>query len=83
MTIGGTIDPEAAHAGFTTTITKLTGSRIGVAKGKRISYGDRGVVITPAGWSPCRRLAEERPLPTFAMMGRGPMGSIPLWRPLS
>ncbi len=44
---------EAIHAkvkakyGFVTHLTKLFGTVGGIAKGKRIPYGDCGVVITP------------------------------------
>jgi uncharacterized protein len=41
-------DKVKAKYGFMTNITKLLGTIGGVAKGKRIPYGDRGVVITPA-----------------------------------
>jgi hypothetical protein len=37
-----------AKYGFVTKITKLIGTLVGVARGKRIPYGDRGVVITLA-----------------------------------
>lgn len=35
--------------GFMTKVTKLLGTIGGIVKRKRIPYGDRGVVITPAG----------------------------------
>jgi PPOX class probable F420-dependent enzyme len=35
--------------GFLTKITKMLGTVGGIVKGKRIPYGDRGVVITLAG----------------------------------
>jgi uncharacterized protein len=35
-----------AKYGFQTKITKLLGSVIGTLRGKRIPYGDRGVVVT-------------------------------------
>jgi PPOX class probable F420-dependent enzyme len=38
-----------AKYGFTTKLTKLVGTLLGILKGKRIPYGDRGVVITPTG----------------------------------
>jgi hypothetical protein len=34
--------------GFVTHVTKLLGTIGGLLKGKRIPYGDRGVVVTPA-----------------------------------
>jgi len=37
-----------AKYGFQTKITKLLGTIGGIVKGKRIPYGDVGVVITPA-----------------------------------
>ncbi len=37
-----------AKYGFTTKITKIVGTLIGLLRGKRIPYGDRGVVITLA-----------------------------------
>ncbi len=37
-----------AKYGFQTKITKALGTLVGIARGKRIPYGDRGVVITPA-----------------------------------
>jgi len=37
-----------AKYGFVTHLTKLAGDTIGLLKGKRIPYGDRGVVITLA-----------------------------------
>ena len=36
-----------AKYGVITKITKLLGTVVGVLRGKRIPYGDRGVVITP------------------------------------
>ena len=36
-----------AKYGFATKITKVVGTLIGVLRGKRIPYGDRGVVVTP------------------------------------
>ncbi len=36
-----------AKYGFMTKITKALGTVAGIARGKRIPYGDRGVVITP------------------------------------
>jgi hypothetical protein len=36
-----------AKYGFQTRITKLLGTLGGIVKGKRIPYGDRGVVIRP------------------------------------
>jgi PPOX class probable F420-dependent enzyme len=36
-----------AKYGFMTKITKLLGTAIGAARGKRVPYGDIGVVITP------------------------------------
>ena len=41
-----------AKYGFTTKITKLLGTLIGTLKGKRIPYGDRGVIVTPAAPAP-------------------------------
>jgi PPOX class probable F420-dependent enzyme len=38
-----------AKYGFVTHITKLLGSIGGLVKGKRIPYGDRGVIVTLAG----------------------------------
>lgn len=38
-----------AKYGFQTKITKALGTLIGTLRGKRIPYGDRGVVITPSG----------------------------------
>jgi hypothetical protein len=38
-----------AKYGFVTHITKLLGSIGGLLKGKRIPYGDRGVIVTLAG----------------------------------
>ncbi len=35
--------------GFTTHLTKLVGNLVGVVKGRRVPYGDVGVVVTPAG----------------------------------
>ncbi len=35
--------------GFMTKVTKLLGTLGGIAKGKRIPYGDRGVVVTFPG----------------------------------
>lgn len=37
-----------AKYGFQTKLTKALGTIAGIARGKRIPYGDRGVVITPA-----------------------------------
>ena len=37
-----------AKYGVMTKFTKLLGTLIGMLRGKRIPYGDRGVVITPA-----------------------------------
>ncbi len=37
-----------AKYGFTTKITKVVGTLVGLLRGKRIPYGDRGVVITLA-----------------------------------
>jgi hypothetical protein len=37
-----------AKYGFTTKIARTLGTIIGTLRGKRIPYGDRGVVITPA-----------------------------------
>jgi uncharacterized protein len=37
-----------AKYGFMTKVTKLIGTLIGIARGKRIPYGDRGVVVTLA-----------------------------------
>src|SRR5208282_3064467 len=36
-----------AKYGFQTKITKVLGTIVGALRGKRIPYGDRGVVITP------------------------------------
>jgi uncharacterized protein len=36
-----------AKYGFMTKVTKVLGSLAGIARGKRIPYGDTGVVITP------------------------------------
>ncbi len=36
-----------AKYGFMTKITKALGTIWGIARGKRIPYGDRGVVVTP------------------------------------
>lgn len=36
-----------AKYGFQTKITKLVGTLLGIARGKRVPYGDIGVVITP------------------------------------
>ena len=36
-----------AKYGVQTKITKLLGTLVGIARGKRIPYGDTGVVITP------------------------------------
>ncbi len=36
-----------AKYGFQTKLTKLIGTLMGMLKGKRIPYGDRGVVVTP------------------------------------
>ena len=38
-----------AKYGFMTKVTKLLGTLGGIAKGKRIPYGDRGVVVTFPG----------------------------------
>ena len=38
-----------AKYGFMTHLTKMFGIIGGILKGKRIPYGDRGVVITPIG----------------------------------
>lgn len=40
-------DKVVAKYGFFTKITKLLGTIGGIVKGKRIPYGDRGVVVTP------------------------------------
>ena len=45
-----------AKYGFQTKITKLLGTIWGVLRGKRIPYGDRGVIVTPA---PRRRGLEQ------------------------
>ncbi|MEA2297876.1 MAG: uncharacterized protein QOF77_812 [Solirubrobacteraceae bacterium] len=37
-----------AKYGFMTKVTKLLGTLAGAARGKRIPYGDRGVIVTPA-----------------------------------
>jgi uncharacterized protein len=37
-----------AKYGFQTKITKALGTIWGILKGKRIPYGDRGVIVTPA-----------------------------------
>jgi len=37
-----------AKYGFQTKITKVLGTIWGMLKGKRIPYGDRGVIVTPA-----------------------------------
>ncbi len=37
-----------AKYGFQTKITKALGTMVGTLRGKRIPYGDRGVVITPS-----------------------------------
>jgi len=37
-----------AKYGFMTKITKALGTVAGIARGKRIPYGDIGVIITPA-----------------------------------
>jgi uncharacterized protein len=37
-----------AKYGFQTRITKVLGTLWGILKGKRIPYGDRGVIVTPA-----------------------------------
>lgn len=37
-----------AKYGFQTKITKFLGTLVGIARGKRVPYGDTGVVITPA-----------------------------------
>lgn len=36
-----------AKYGFQTKLTKLIGTLMGMLKGKRIPYGDRGVIVTP------------------------------------
>jgi len=36
-----------AKYGFVTKITKALGTVVGIVRGKRIPYGDRGVVVTP------------------------------------
>ena len=36
-----------AKYGFQTKITKALGTLCGIVKGKRIPYGDRGVIVTP------------------------------------
>ncbi|HUA11929.1 MAG TPA: PPOX class F420-dependent oxidoreductase [Solirubrobacteraceae bacterium] len=36
-----------AKYGFQTKLTKVVGTAIGMLKGKRIPYGDRGVIVTP------------------------------------
>ncbi len=36
-----------AKYGFQTKITKALGTLYGIVKGKRIPYGDRGVIVTP------------------------------------
>ena len=40
-------DHVIAKFGFQTKITKLLGTLGGMLKGKRIPYGDRGVIVTP------------------------------------
>ncbi|MDQ6726650.1 MAG: PPOX class F420-dependent oxidoreductase [Actinomycetota bacterium] len=42
-------DKVVAKYGMLTKITKLLGTIGGIVKRKRIPYGDRGVVVTPAG----------------------------------
>ncbi len=42
-------DKVVAKYGFQTKVTKVVGSLAALAEGKRIPYGDRGVIITPAG----------------------------------
>jgi hypothetical protein len=37
-----------AKYGFMTKVTRALGTLGGIVKGKRIPYGDRGVVVTPA-----------------------------------
>jgi len=37
-----------AKYGFATKITKALGTLVGIVKRKRIPYGDRGVIVTPA-----------------------------------
>ena len=37
-----------AKYGFATKITKTLGTLFGVLRGKRIPYGDRGVIVTPS-----------------------------------
>ncbi|HEY1688401.1 MAG TPA: PPOX class F420-dependent oxidoreductase [Solirubrobacteraceae bacterium] len=41
-----------AKYGFMTKVTKTLGTLIGIARGKRIPYGDRGVIVTPSTGSP-------------------------------
>ena len=41
-------DRVVAKYGFATKVTKALGSLVGIVRRKRIPYGDRGVVITPA-----------------------------------
>jgi hypothetical protein len=36
-----------AKYGFQTKITKVLGTIWGILKGKRVPYGDRGVIVTP------------------------------------
>ena len=42
------VDKVKAKYGFMTTITHLLGTLGGILKGKRIPYGDRGVIVTLA-----------------------------------
>ena len=37
-----------AKYGFQTKVTKVLATIVGTAKGKRMPYGDRGVIVTPA-----------------------------------
>ena len=41
-----------AKYGFQTKITKALGTLYGIVKGKRIPYGDRGVIVTPVQGGP-------------------------------
>ena len=41
-----------AKYGFQTKITKALGTLGGIVKGKRIPYGDRGVIVTPVQGGP-------------------------------
>ena len=53
LVTGGELDDIRAKVvakyGFMTKVTKLLGTIGGIVKRKRIPYGDRGVVVTPAG----------------------------------